>query len=39
METYGRMLEKPKVNERIIEDFVNNLGKIKLNGAGGLLNI
>ncbi|MFR2446148.1 MAG: hypothetical protein ACLS7Y_05690 [Thomasclavelia spiroformis] len=27
LETYGRMLEKPKVNERIIEDFVNNLGK------------
>lgn len=29
LETYGRMLEKPKVNERIIEDFVNNLGKNK----------
>lgn len=39
LETYGRMLEKPKVNERIIEDFVNNLGKNKVKRSWGLLNI
>ncbi|HRM90326.1 MAG TPA: hypothetical protein PLK68_07675, partial [Thomasclavelia ramosa] len=35
LETYGRMLEKPKVNERIIEDFVNNLGKNKVKWSWG----
>ena len=35
LETYGRMLEKPKVNERIIEDFVNNLGKNKVKRSWG----
>ena len=35
LETYGRMLEKPKVNEQIIEDFVNNLGKNKVKRSWG----
>lgn len=37
LETFGRMLEKPKVIEKIIEEFVTNLKDTKINRSWGFI--
>lgn len=37
LETYGRMLDKPKVTEVIIEEFVSNLKETKISRSWGMI--